>query len=165
VTHIHHGPTSGASDYKIEKIRCPVTVTLTDGTQLRGDIFVRPVSRFHPGPQDAGEFLNEADAYFALAASGEPPMLVSKENVLRAEAPLPDVDDEGVDEVRLGLNIQITLVGGQICRGTVFIETPVERARLIDFLNGHPTRFLTLFDPQKMTLVNRRVVAHVREAN
>jgi hypothetical protein len=38
-----------------------------------------------------------------------------------------------------------------------------DRARLLDFLNIHASWFLALFDAHKVTLVNRRAVAYVRE--
>ena len=150
------------TDYKIEKRRCPVTLMLSDGEQLRGDIFVRPVSRFRPEPQSAGEFLNEDDPYFALVSANGLGLMVAKENVVRVETDLP-TDDDSVDIPRLGLDVEITLTGGAICRGTVFLDTPAERGRLIDYLNSYAGRFLVVYDTTKVTLLNRRAVTHVRE--
>jgi hypothetical protein len=88
--------------------------------------------------------------------------MISKENVLRVETDLP-VEDDSVDVPRLGLEIEITLNGGAICHGTVFLDTPAERGRLIDFMNSYQGRFLVVYDTTKVTLLNRRAVAHVRE--
>jgi hypothetical protein len=150
------------TDYKIEKLRCPVMLEMSDGEQLRGDIFLRPVSRFRPDPQTPVEFLNEPDAYFALVSPNGIGLMISKENVLRVETDLP-VEDDSVDVPRLGLEIEITLNGGAICHGTVFLDTPAERGRLIDFMNSYQGRFLVVYDTTKVTLLNRRAVAHVRE--
>jgi hypothetical protein len=152
----------GLTDYKIEKVRCPVVLMLNDGEQLRGDIFVRPLSRFRTDPQSAAEFLNEDDAYFALVSANGIGLMVAKDSVVRVETELPAGDDS-VDVPRLGLNVEITLTGGGSCRGTVFLDTPAERARLLDYLNSYEARFLVVFDTTKATLVNRRAVAHVRE--
>jgi hypothetical protein len=150
------------TDYKIEKLRCPVMVVLRDGEQLRGDIFVRTVSRFRSEPQSAAEFLNEDDAYFALVSVNGTGLMVSKDSVVRVEADLPADDDEA-EIPRPGMDIEVTLVGGGVCRGTVFLEAPTERGRLIDYLNSYEGRFLVMYDTTKMTLFNRRAVAHVRE--
>jgi hypothetical protein len=149
------------TDYKIEKLRCPVMLMLSDGEQIRGDIFVRTVSRFRPEPQTAAEFLNEDDAFFALVSTNGTGLMVSKESVVRVETDLPS-DDEG-EIPRPGLDVEITLTGGDVCRGTVFVDTPVERGRLIDYLNSYAGRFLVIYDTTKVTLLNRRAVAHVRE--
>lgn len=135
---------------------------MSDGEQLRGDIFLRPMSRFRPDPQTPAEFLNEPDAYFALVSPNGLGLMISKENVLRVETDLPN-DDDSVDVPRLGLEIEITLIGGEVCHGTVFLDTPADRGRLIDYLNSYQGRFLVLYDTTKLTLLNRRAVAHARE--
>lgn len=150
------------TDYKIEKLRCPVMLEMSDGEQLRGDIFVRPVSRFRAEPQTPGEFLNEPDAYFALVSANGLGLMVSKDNVLRVETDLPS-DDDSVDVPRLGLEIEITLTGGAVCHGTVFLDTPADRGRLIDYLNSYQGRFLVVYETTKLTLLNRRAVAYARE--
>ena len=157
------GPRLSPTDYKIEKLRCPVLMTLSDGEQLRGDIFVRTVSRFRPEPQSAAEFLNEDDAYFALVSPNGMGLMVSKDSVVRVETDLPSDDDDSVALPRPGLDIELTLVGGGVCHGTVFVDTPTERGRLIDYLNSYAGRFLVIYDTTKVTLLNRRAVAHVRE--
>jgi hypothetical protein len=152
------------SEYRIEKVRRPVTLLLADGSELRGDIFVHPVSRFSAEPQGADDFLNEDEAYFALALDHGAPVLVAKDNVIRAEASSAAVSDD-LEMTRVGLDVEVTLVGGHRCVGCVFPDTRADRARLIDFLNGFSQRFLALFEGGRVTLVNRQAVAHVREVN
>jgi hypothetical protein len=150
------------TDYRIEKLRCPVVVILADGQELSGDVFVQPVSRFRPEPQGAVDFLNEDDPFFALVHGPGSARLVAKDNVRRAEAPLPEGDDT-LEFPRIGMNVEITLLSGEICAGSLFPDVRAERARLLDFLNSYTPRFLALFDPHKVTLINRRAIAHVRE--
>jgi len=151
------------TDYKIAKLRCPVVLTLTDGQELRGDVFVQPVSRFRPEPQGAADFLNEDDPYFALVqASPNPALLIAKDSVRRAEAPLPEGDDT-LEFPRVGMNVEITMLGGEVCTGSLFPDMRAERARLLDFLNSYTYRFLAIFDPHKVTLVHRQAIAHARE--
>jgi hypothetical protein len=136
---------------------------LSDGEQLRGDIFVRPVSRFRTEPQSAAEFLNEDDAYFALVSANGMGLMVAKDSVVKVETDFPSDGDDSVDIPRLGLDVEITLTGGEVCRGTLFLDTPAERARLLDYLNSYSARFLVVYDTKQVTIVNRRAVAHVRE--
>lgn len=150
------------TDYKIAKLRCPVVVMLADGVEMRGDIFVQPVSRFRPEPQGAADFLNEDDPYFALVQGPGAASLIAKDNVRRAEAPLPEGDDT-LEFPRIGMNVEITLLGGEICAGSLFPDMRAERARLLDFLNSYTPRFLAIFDSHKVMLVNRQAIAHVRE--
>jgi hypothetical protein len=150
------------SEYRIEKVRVPVVLLLADGTEVRGDVFVHPVSRFRAEPQTVEDFLNEAESYFALAPAAGAPILVAKANVVRADTTARESDDI-LELPRAGLNIEVTLTGGQQCTGCVFPDTRADRARLIDFLNSYSQRFLALFDGGRVTLVNRHAIAHVHE--
>jgi hypothetical protein len=153
---------SVTSDYRIEKVRCPVIIVLTDGRRIDGDIFLNPVSRFRPDPQDPVEFLNEADAYFALVPAGEPTVLVAKENATYVEAPL-EFCDTSRDDAALGVRVEVTVIGHGGRTGYIFPETPAGRGRLLDYLNSYRTRFLPLFEQERLTLVNRYAIAFVRE--
>jgi hypothetical protein len=152
------------TDYKIAKLRCPVVIYLSDGHELRGDVFVQPVSRFRPEPQGASDLFNDDDPYFALVEHSGQARLVAKESIRRAEAPLPEADDT-LEFPRIGMNVEITLLGGDTCVGSLFPDMRADRARLLDFLNSEEAWFLVLFDAHKVTLVNRRAVAHMREIN
>ena len=39
-------------DYRIEKTRRAVDVTLANGARLEGDVFVQPFARFRSGPEE-----------------------------------------------------------------------------------------------------------------
>jgi len=148
-------------DYRIEKVRCPVLVVLTDGESIAGDIFLSPTSRFRPEPQDPAEFMNEAEAYFALAADDGRAMLVAKENVERVEALA--ASDPAPDPARNPLRMEVTLVNGASHAGEAHLDTRSERSRLLDYLNSHREQFLQLIQPDRLMLINRRVITHVSE--
>jgi len=154
------------TDYRIEKFRCPATIILNDGRTLTGEVFLHAVSRFRPAPQDPAEFFNDADPYFVLAPSYDERILVSKSSVAVVETPLPSSEpDEDVAVARVGLGVEVDVVGGMTCAGWVFPGTTPGRTRLLDHLNGHNGRFVVLYDSEKTTLVNRNAVAHVRESD
>jgi len=152
-------------DYKIEKYRCPATITLNDDRTRTGEIFVHAMSRCRLAPQDHGEFLNDGARYSVLAPSYDERLLVSKSSVAVVEAPLPSSEpDDHLDGAHVGLGVEVEIIGGATCAGWVFPEKTPGRARLLDYLNGYTGRFIVLYDSQKTTLVNRTAVTHVRES-
>ena len=148
------------TEYRIEKIRRPLTVMLRDGSRLEGDVFLRPMSRFRARPEDASEMLNDPEPFFALVRNGEA-MLVAKDNVSCAETSV--AEDEELEIAALGVPVEVTLTDGSTRLGSIFLETRVDRPRLIDFLNAYAPRFLPVVDAQQVLLVNTKTIAHVRE--
>jgi hypothetical protein len=61
------------------------------------------------------------------------------------------------------MGVEVILVGGRAVRGWVFPETTEARARLVDFLNAWPSRFLEVSDDHNLMLVNRSFITNVRE--
>ena len=53
--------------------RLGVTVHLTDGRTLSGEIHLQPVARHHSGPETATDLLNREELFFALMLDGELP--------------------------------------------------------------------------------------------
>lgn len=148
------------SDYRIEKIRRQLSVVLTDGSRLDGEVFLRPVSRYRSRPEEPLDLFNDAEPFFALQRSGES-LLIAKSNVSRAELPVPDEDDSNL--AAIGVPVEVTLVDGEVCTGSIFLETRADRPRLLDFLNAYSFRFLPVIDARHMLLVNKDTIAHVRE--
>lgn len=148
------------SDYRIEKVRRQLSVVLTDGSRLEGDVFLRPVSRHRSRPEEPADLLNDPEPFFALLRNGEA-LLVAKANVARAETSY-DHDDE-LEISALGISVEVTLRDGSACTGCVFLESRADRPRLLDFLNSYHARFLPIVDARQVFLVNTQTIAHVRE--
>ena len=148
------------SDYRIEKLKRPLSVVLTDGSRLEGDVFLRSVSRYRSRPEDPSDLLNDAEPFFALERNGEV-VLVSKSNVALAETPVEE--EEEFDLAALGVAVEVTLNDGSVHAGSIFLETRSDRPRLLDFLNSYSSRFLPVVDARQVFLVNTRIIAHVRE--
>lgn len=138
-----------------------MSVALSGGEIIAGDIFLGTVSRFRPEPQDPAEFLNEDDAYFALAAEDGRAMLIAKENVECVAAPHPGPVHAGSPSDAIG--VELALLGGATATGAVVLDTPSGRSRLLDYLNTHRERFLPIHQPERLLLVNRRVIVRVHE--
>lgn len=148
------------SEYRIEKIRRPVTIALVGGTTLSGDVFLQPSARYRPGPQDPAELFNEDDQFVPLATASEELVLVAKEQITTvqfAESAVETLPD-GV----AGVAVDVVFADGAVASGELRMETRASRSRLLDFLNEDSQRFLTLRSSSSVCLVNRRQVAQVR---
>jgi hypothetical protein len=150
------------SHYRIEKLRRHLNVVLTDGTRLEGDVFLQPVSRNRSRPEEPGDLLNDAEPFFALVRKGEDAMLIAKANVARAET-VVETHAHEEDLASLGVPVEVTLMDGTVCTGSIFLETRYDRPRLLDFLNSYDRRFLPVVDARQVCLVNTQTIAHVRE--
>jgi hypothetical protein len=148
------------SEYRIEKRRRALTVLLTDGSRIDGEVFLRPVSRHRSRPEDPADLLNDAEPFFVLMRHGEA-LLVQKANVARAETSYPDEQEE--DFTSLGITVEVAMTDGSLCTGSIFLESRHDRPRLLDYLNGYRDRFLSVVDARQVFLVNTNMIAHVRE--
>jgi sRNA-binding regulator protein Hfq len=155
------------SNFWVEKSRCPVNVILTDGRALSGEIFLNPMSRHRIAPQQPVEFLNQPEEFFVLAPTSDERLLIAKAAVAIVEAPLPSSeDDDQLDSARVGVGIEIELIGSSLTAvGWLFYKAVEGKGRVQDYLNDLTDRFIVLFDSEKTTLVNRHAVANVRESS
>jgi hypothetical protein len=148
------------SDYRIEKIRRPLRVVLSDGSRVDGTVFLRSVSRFRSRPEEPLDLLNDKDPFFAMEHD-QRTLLVAKCNVSRVEMPVSDQDDSNL--AAIGVPVEVTLTDGTTCGGSIFLETRADRPRLLDYLNAYDSPFLPVIDARQMVLVNKDTIAHVRE--
>lgn len=149
------------SEYRIEKLRHQLSVILSDGQRLDGEVFLRQLSRYRARPEEAVDMLNDSEPFFALVTNGET-KLVAKSNVSRAETDAVEGGDE-LDVGVLGILVEVTMTDGSTCAGNIFLETRSDRPRLLDYLNSYRDRFLPVVDARKIFLVNTQTIAHVRE--
>ena len=148
-----------SSQYRIEKLRRPLSVVLVDGKTIEGDIFLQSATRLHRRPEEPSDMLNDAEPFFALMREGEA-ILVAKASVARAVTSLQPQED---DVYAPGIPVEVTLTDGSVCSGSIFPETRAGRPRLLDFLNTYRDRFLPIVDAKQVFLVNTTTIAHVRE--
>lgn len=149
------------SEYRIEKLKRQVTVLLSDGTKLEGEIFLRPLSRYRPRPEEPIELLNDVEPYFPLLVRPGEAVILSKAGIASVETSLEEGED--TEFTALGLPVEVTMTNGLTCAGSVFIESRAGRQRLFDFLNAFPSRFLPVVGARRICLVNTQCIAHVRE--
>lgn len=148
------------TQYRIEKMRRFVAITLTGGQRVDGEIFLRPTARYQSRPELPIDLLNDGKPFFPILSNGVV-LLLAKANVAVVET-TNELDDEFAAPV-LGLAVEATLADGKSYRGSVFLETRADRPRLLDFLNSYSTLFLPLVEANRVFLVNTHSIAHMRE--
>jgi hypothetical protein len=150
------------SDYRIEKVRCPVEVTLVNGHRLDGDMFVQASARFRAGPEEPLDLLNDDEPFLPLVLSTGGLFLVHKAQIAVVGTQLPEGDD-AVERAVVGMKVELTLIDGSAHLGSIFPELRADRQRLIDALNALAPPFVALFTAEQLRLVNRRHIAYVRQ--
>ena len=148
-----------SSQYRIEKLRQPLSLVLTNGSTLEGEVFLQSATRLHRRPEEPVDMLNDEEPFFALMRDGEA-ILVAKASVARAVTSLQAVEE---DVYSPGIPVEVTMTDGTVCTGSIFPESRAGRPRLLDFLNSTRERFLSIVDARQVFLVNRDTIAHVRE--
>jgi hypothetical protein len=149
-------------DFRIQKERLEITLTLIGGEQLRGRIFVQPLAYPRHGREEPIDLLNEPDPFFPLEVDGGEMLLIAKDRVLEVSGIRAAEDDEvRRASARMAL-LEVKLTGGIAHFGSMQLELPSGRGRLLDHLNGCTERFLTLYTDRDVRLVNRALIERVR---
>lgn len=148
------------SEYRIEKLRRRVRVTLVNGRLLDGDVFVQAYNRFR-GHEEPLDLLNDESLFLPLVLDSGEAYLVHKSQIAVACCSLPEGDDAAERGV-VGMRVEITLVDGSAHVGSIFPEVRANRTRLIDILNDAVQPFYSLFTADELLLVNRHHIAYVR---
>ena len=148
------------SEYRIEKLRRELSVQLSDGSRMDGDVFLRSVSRLRSRPEEPADLLNDPEPFFALMRNGET-VLVAKAQVTSATTTVDE--DDALDTGALGVIVEVVLHDGTVYDGSIFMESRNDRPRLLDYLNAYRERFLPIVTPGQLLLVNTQSIAHVRE--
>src|ERR1035437_1138018 len=81
------------SDYRIEKVRHRVELTLASGLRLEGDIFLQAFARFRAGPEEPLDVLNDSAPFLPLVLPSEELLLVQKSQIAVVATALSQSDD------------------------------------------------------------------------
>ena len=150
--------------YRIETAQKAVILTMLGGEELKGKVFIHP-SLYRPFElEDVSELFNSDSPFFPLELEQGEVILVSKERVAEVAA---DRGEEGSGPTRRGAPaptalLQVVLVGGEIRLGSIRLEAPPDRARVLDYLNALTSRFLVLHTSNEARLINRSLIDRVR---
>jgi len=147
--------------YRIPRREVPVRILVDDGRTLDGTLFTAETGAAGR-PETLLQHLNEPDEDFVPLLCGADSILVNKAGVLWVQltgsAAEEIADDAGSGE---RIPVRLSLAGGISVVGTLVVVMPLERSRVVDYLNASG-RFLPLFGEGTVTLVQRRFVVTVR---
>lgn len=147
-----------AEELKITKEKTEIHLTTVGGAGLSGHVFVQPYNPIRGGRERPADIMNSPEPYFPLQTDGGF-VLIAKANILEVDY---DSDEESRDGL-LPMDVTVSLTGGQMYDGIVWVEGPVNTPRLQDFMN-RPGRdkFLTLQSDGKVRLLNRACIETIR---
>lgn len=153
-----------ANLYRIETTRKAVILTMLNGEQLRGNVFIH-FSSYRPFEfEDVSELFNADSPFLPLELETSEVVLVAKERVAEVAACRSDaISDQAPSQGPIPTALlQIMLVGGEVRLGSIRLEAPPDRARVSDYLNALKSRFLTLYTSNEARLINRSLIDRVR---
>ena len=153
-----------ANLYRIETTRKAVILTMLGGEEVHGNVFIH-FSSYRPFElEDVSELFNSESPFFPIELDNDEVILVAKERVAeiaadRGEAPSDLVPRDPPSPTAL---LQVLLVGGEVRLGSIRLDAPPDRARVLDYLNALRSRFLTLYTSNEARLINRSLIDRVR---
>jgi len=152
-----------ANLYRVQTAQKAVILTMLGGELLRGNVFIHPSSYRPFELEDVSELLNAGTPFFPLELESGEVVIISKERVAEAAAnhdDAPDHPPRGAPSPTALL--QILLVGGEVRLGSIRLEAPPDRARVLDYLNALTSRFLILYTSNEARLINSSLIERVR---
>jgi hypothetical protein len=147
-------------EFRIEKDRCSVTLSLVSGETIAGAMFVQHADESDPRRETARDVLNSSERFFPVETTSGT-LLVAKDRVVDVLAELPDDGDELRRASARSARLEIVLCGGVVRSGLVLLELPTGQPRLLDYLNRLSDRFLVLYATEGTRLVNRALIERV----
>ena len=139
-----------------------MTLTLLGGESISGAMFVQGHARHRSAPEDPGDILNEPEPFFPLVTETGETLLIPKARVLVVAGDIPSQQHIALRGAGVaGVTIAVTLVGGLVRTGAVFLDTPGPAPRPLDFLNHLPERFFALHGTDGVRLINRDLIERV----
>lgn len=147
-------------EQKIAKNRRQVIFTLTDGSELESEVFLSLYEAHRQGSQKVGELLNGEDAFLPVKTD-DGTVHLNVSNIVKA---ITSEDAERHDLMMLGKKyaVRITTLHGETIEGDIFVDLPLDRSRVSDYLN-RPERFFRVFVPGHIVYVGARFILEVRD--
>ena len=150
------------SDFRIEKGRAAVVLTMAGAGTIQGEMFVQANSRHRAGPEHPEDILNDEEPFFPMVLDSGETLLIAKDQVLQAEMEDSTIQSLIENGAVRPAAVELTLAGGNAYSGTLFLEVRADRPRLLDFLNKFEHRFFLLHSSNGVRLINRHFIEHVR---
>jgi hypothetical protein len=148
--------------FRIVKDRMAVSVTLLGGERVDGEVFVQHPPDGAARQEEPRDVLNAPEPFFPVRDGRGRVVLLAKDRVAEVTGREVIGDDEVRRASARSAMLELTLTNGMTRTGSVLLELPSGRPRLLDFLNREHERFLTLYTAEGARLINRRLIESVR---
>lgn len=147
------------SIYRVEKSELPVVIFQTDGSVMKGVVFLSASAYSHIGRQNLLDLLKEPGGFFPFRNEAGTFCAINKQTITHIRFFVPPPEDPAYQSLGKREEVEIHFVGGEQLCGTVVIEMPEGRQRMFDFINAMKT-FFELHTDEAHYLVN---VALIRD--
>ena len=152
------------SEFRVEKRREAVELTLITGATLAGHLFLAGSSHLHAGPERVGDLLNAEGGFFPFEGADGRTSLVNRAHVLTVTLPSLVIETEldssyGVATRR---TVTVLLTSGATMTGVVTVHRPPGRDRLSDYAHMDE-RFRYLELPDRSVLINSAHIVSLAE--
>jgi hypothetical protein len=148
-------------EFRIAKDRCSVMLSLVSGETIAGAMFVQHPLDSDPRRESARDVLNSPEPFFPVEMTSGETLLVAKDRVIEVLADRPSDDDEVRRASAHPAHLKLILCGGVARSGTVLLELPASQPRVLDYLNRLSDRFLVLYSPEGIRLINHALIERV----
>ncbi len=161
-----HATAPTFSEFRVEKSRVQATLTLSNGTSVRGYFFISGNSRTHAGPEGVKDLLNAESGFFPFEVerrAGADTVLLNRDHVVFVD--LSDKSEPRRDpgyDVATEKIVTMLLSNGVRLRGAVRVFRPQGRDRLSDFARAHEI-FRYLEAEHATYIINARHVLELAE--
>ena len=132
------------------------------GEALSGEIFLQPFAVHHSGPETPLDIFNSGAAFFPLTLENGETRIISISRLADVRWPVNEKADGDRASISHVTSLEVRLSNGSTYRGTMLMEVPTQHARILDFLNFHSERFLTLSTDGENLSINRELVESIR---
>ena len=155
------------NDLSIRKDRATITAVFSDGTKIRGEVFLASFSETHYGHQKVADII-EGDKLFIPVSIKEEERVefLNRDQIMILEGELSSPEDE--EKLAIGLyhieKVRVIFINGDIMEGAMISEAPPERSRLSDCLNIS-SRFISMIKGGRYFYLNKKNIIRVESMN
>ena len=151
------------SDLSIRKGKANITAIFTDGTKIRGEVFLASYSETHYGHQKVSDIIEGKKLFIPVSMKEENRVeFLNRDQIMILEGELSSPEDE--EKLAIGLyhieKVRVIFINGETMEGAMISEAPPERSRLSDCLNL-PNRFISMIKGGRYFYLNKKMVVRV----
>ncbi len=150
------------SIYRVDKSELPVVLFQADGSVMKGVVFLSASAYSHLGQQTLLDLLKERGAFFPFRSEDGAFSVTNKGTITHVRYK-PTSAPQGYCPLGIPEKVVVTFVGGEQLQGTIIIDLPEGRKRLIDFINS-ANGFFAMQSDEAEHLVNTAQIRDIKPA-